>query len=371
MPPPPTVPVLTDGATTLRALADRDVAGVLEQCLDPLSIRWTQVPVPFGLADAQEFVHEIAPGAWADGSQWIFAVEHEGRYAGNIALRDEGHGRAEVAFGAHPQARGTGAMEAGLRLLLGWGFETRGMTTAIWRADVGNWASRKLAWRLGFTVDGVLRRSQWSHGRLVDAWIGTLVADEPREPRHRWLAAPVLKDGVVRLRPLREDDAPRVVEACSDPRTQHWLGGLPSPYSPADAEAWRQSAIEKQATGTGSTWAVTAPDDDRLLGAVSVFDAGADDGEVGYWAHPDARGRGVMRAAVPLVTSWAFAELGLRRVRAVAAADNVASRHVIESTGFRRTGEERLATTLRTGLADVVLYDVLAEEWAPLRAGRA
>jgi RimJ/RimL family protein N-acetyltransferase len=358
----PTVPTLTDGRVTLRALDDRDLAGVLEQCLDPVSIRWTQVPVPFGLSDAVSFVHEIAPGAWADGSQWIFCVESEGRYVGNVALRDEGHGVAEIAYGAHPAARGTGAMEAGLRLLLEWGFGARGLRTVVWRAHVGNWASRKLAWRLGFSLDGELRHSHSSRGELVDAWIGTLLADEPREPSGRWWTAPVLDGEGVRLRPATHGDVPRIVEACSDERTQHWLGRMPSPYTEDDAWRWIEGNTEQAATGKGVTWAIAHPASDLLLGAVNVFDINAHDAEVGYWAHPDARGRGTVRAAVRLVTSWSFAELGIGRMRLVAAVDNTASRHVALACGYTLTGQERLGTVLRTGPADVVLYDILAAE---------
>ncbi len=365
------VPILTDGRVTLRALDDRDLAGVLEQCTDPLSIEWTNVPVPFGLPDAMTFVHEIAPGAWTDGSQWIFCVDagqgglpDGSHYAGNIALRDEGNGVAEIAYGAHAAARGTGVMEAGLRLLIEWGFAQRGEQTVVWRANVGNWASRKLAWRLGFSLDGVLRRSHVFRGELTDAWVGTLVAGEPTQPSGRWLQVPVLEGDGLRLRPFTEADAPRVVEACSDETTQHWLGRMPSPYTADDALAWIRSHTERLATGTAVTWAVTDPATDQVLGAVNVFDIAETDAEVGYWSHPDARGRGVTRTGVRLVTSWAFAELGLRRVRAVAAVDNTASRRVIEASGFRQTGEERLATFVRDGLADVALYDVLAEEWA-------
>ena len=358
------VPTLTDGTVTIRALGEDDVRGCYEQCVDPLSISWTQVPVPFTLDDAREFCLQIAPAAWADGSQWIFAVTSEGHYAGNIALRDEGHGRAEVAYGAHPAARGTGTMEAALRLLLAWGFETQDVRTVVWRATVGNWASRKLAWRLGFSLDGVLRRSHAYRGALVDAWVGTLLAGEARTPGHRWFDSPVLEDGGVRLRAVGDADVPRVVEACSDERTQHWLGRMPSPYTDADARGWLTAMTEKQATGTGTTWAIVDPADDVLLGAISLFDVGAIDCEIGYWAHPDARGRGVMTAAVALVTSWAFADLGVQRVRIVAAVDNTASGHVAEACGYRRTGEERLGTVLRTGPADVALYDVLAEEWS-------
>ena len=64
-----------------------------------------------------------------------------------------------------------------------------------------------------------------------------------------------------------------------------------------------------------------------------------------------------------LATAYAFDHLGVRRVRAFAALENAASRHVIESAGLTQTGIERLGTVLRTGPADMALYDVLVEEW--------
>ncbi len=363
-------PTLTDGVVTLRALDERDVVGSYEQCVDPLSIAWTTVPTPYTMDMARGFCLEAAPAAWADGSQWIFAVEHDGRYGGNIALRDEGQGRAEIAYGSHPAVRGTGVMERALRLLLEWGFAEQGLQTVIWRAKVGNWASRKLAWRLGFSLDGVLRHSHAHRDALVDAWVGTLLADEAREPRGRWLVpVPLAGDGVV-LRRLRADDVPRIVEACSDERTQHWLGQMPSPYTDASARTWLELNREGEATGRKVTWAVADPDDDTLLGAINLFDIGEHDGEIGYWTHPAARGRGVMRAAMRVVTTYAFDELGLQRVRAAAALENAASRHVIEATGLRQSGTERLGTVLRTGPAEVALYDVLATEWSALPEAR-
>lgn len=363
-------PTLSNGTVTIRELTEDDVQGCYEQCIDPQSIQWTQVPSPYSRADARDFCLRFAPEAWADGSQWIFAVASGGRYAGNIALRDEGHGRAEVAFGAHPAARGTGAMEAALRLLLEWGFTTQRLRTVIWRANVGNWASRNLAWRLGFTLDGVLRQSQLSRGELVDAWVGTLLAGDPREPSGRWLRSPLLEGDGVRLRPFGDGDIPRVIEACSDERTQRWLGRMASPYTAADARAWYEMNAENQATGSGTFWAVTAPDADVALGSIELFHADDRSCEIGFWTHPDARGRGVTRAAMRVVTSWAFDELGVRQVCATAAVDNAASRHVMEACGFSLAGVERLGTTVRdtpggTGRpADAARYDVLAEEWA-------
>ncbi|CAN5128893.1 hypothetical protein BH09ACT12_BH09ACT12_26450 [soil metagenome] len=365
------VPTLRDGDVVIRALGEQDVEGCYEQCIDPQSVRWTQVPSPYTLEMARDYCGDAARRKWAEGSEWVFAVEADGAYAGNIALLPQGLGRAELAYGAHPAARGTGAMERAVRLLLEWGFTQQSLSTVTWRAPKGNWASRKLAWRLGFTVDGILRHSYDHRGQLGDAWIGTLLADEPRTPRTRWLASPTIDGDTLRLRALRETDVPRIVEACSDERTQHWLGQMPASYTADEARAWMEGNTDGQSTGKKVTWAIADPETDLLLGAINLFDVTEVDCEAGYWAHPEARGRGMMRAALHLATAYAFTELGVGRVRALAALENSASRHVIESTGYTQSGIERLGTTIRTGLADIALYDVLASEWTAFAASTA
>ena len=90
-------PTLTDGTVTIRAHHEGDAQGSYEQCQDPVSQQWTTVPIPYAMDDALTFVGEIMPKGWADDSEWGFAVEAEGRYAGTISLRNEGDGRAEIA----------------------------------------------------------------------------------------------------------------------------------------------------------------------------------------------------------------------------------------------------------------------------------
>ena len=361
-------PTLSDGTVTLRAHRAEDVVGVYEQCQDPLSQRWTTIPLPYALADAKRFVGEVMPGGWQRGTEWAFAIEHGGRYGGTVSLRDEGSGRAEVAYGSHPDVRGTGVMERALRLLLTWGFEQRGLETVVWWANDGNWASRKLAWRLGFSFDGTVRHWLPQRGELLDGWVGTLLRDDPRQPSTPWLDCPVVEGRGLRLRPITAEDAPRIVEACTDAETQRWLGQLPSPYTLEDALVYVESRTRMHAEGSGETWAVTEPGDDRILGTVGWFNhVPSVEAEIGYWVHPDARGRGVATRALALATDYAVDRLGVQKVTCFAAVGNVGSRRVIEANGFRQYGVERLSANVREGRADLALYDVLAEEWAVRR----
>ena len=359
-------PTHTDGVVTLRAHRESDEQGVVEQSCDPLSRQWTRVPVPYDLDDARSFVGEFIPRSWADDSEWGFAVEYDGRYAGTISLRNEGEGIAEIAFGSHPAARGTGAIERALRLLVAWGFDEQGLRTIVWRANRGNWASRKLAWRLGFSFDGTVRQWLPHRGELRDGWVGTLLRDEPREPRSTWLDVPTLEADGLRLRPWRGSDVPRIVEGCSDPVTERWLGQIPAPYGEADALAWLESTMERQASGTAMNWAVVDPADDVVLASVGWFNHTPEvEAEVGYWTHPEARGRRVATRATAAAVRYCVEVLGVRRVTAFAAVDNVGSRRVIEANGFTQYAVERLGAWVRDGREDMALYDLLAEELVP------
>ncbi|CAA9344441.1 MAG: hypothetical protein AVDCRST_MAG72-1008 [uncultured Nocardioidaceae bacterium] len=368
------VPTLTDGTVTLRGHREGDIAGVHEQCVDPLSQRWTTVPVPYTFQDARGFVTERVPSGWRDGSEWAFAVEadDEGtpRFAGTVSLRDEGDLRAEVAYGSHPWARGGGTMLRALNLLLDWGFADKHLRTVIWWANRGNWSSRRLAWRLGFSFDGTVRQWLPQRGELLDGWVGGLLAADPREPRYRWYDVPRIAGRSVALRAHHADDAARIEEACSDGRTTAWLARLPQPYTTQDALTFIDSRQEAAATGTGVHWAMADPDSDDLVGNISVFDLEAEEvGEIGYWTHPAHRGRGLMQEACALVVRHAFVPesdggLGLRRLKVCSAQGNAASRHVIESCGFTQTGRMRGGIPLGDGSrADAITYDLLAEEY--------
>jgi RimJ/RimL family protein N-acetyltransferase len=361
-------PTLIDGTVTVRAHRDDDLAGVVEQSQDPDSVRWTTVPTPYGPAEARHFVREVMPHGWADG-RWGFAVEAGGRYAGTVELRDEGGGRAEIAFGSHPWARGTGTMERACRLVLAWGFAQRGVRTVVWHAHVGNWASRRLAWRLGFSFGGTLRGYLRHRGdELVDAWSGTLLSTDDRQPQGTWLDTPSLTDGVVRLRAVGSGDTDRVVEAAADERTQRWLGRMPTPYTSVEATQWLEQITEEAATGHTVTWAVAGADD-VLQGVVNLFDIQpGDSAEVGFWAHPDARGHGLTTRATVLALRHGFTAFDLARIQGHAALGNAASRHVLEACGLRPAGVARLGTFVRPeGRVDAMKYDVLVEEWRASR----
>lgn len=364
------VPTLTDGVVTLRAHNDDDLERSVEQCVDPDSIRWTTVPTPYTLEEAKRFIRDVMPGGWATDQEWGFAVEFEGRYAGTISLRNRGERRAEIAYGSHPDVRGTGAMERALRLLLEWGFSTDGrdLSTVVWFANEFNWASRKLAWRVGFSFDGTLRNWLLHRGEMTNAWAGTLLRGEPMKPRGEWLEAPRIAGEKVVLRRERPSDRARLIEGANDPETQRWLYRMPSPYDDAEADRFFAAREEGMATGDAIHWVMADAATDELCGVVSIHHIRRPCGDLGYWTHPDARGRGLTTEAVRLMARHAFIDpedggLGLERLALFADVANPASCAVAEKAGFTRIGTERLGTETRAGgRSDSAAYDLVRDD---------
>ena len=363
---PDAVPLLIDAeaGVTIRAANSGDLAAMVEQSRDPVMIRWTTVPNPPGgyqLRDAEEFLAVIASG-WTSGNRLGWTIEGQRGttrgFCGSIDLRLEGEGIAEVGFGLHPEARGRSMMTAALQLVCDYGFQVAGLRVIRWRAVVGNWASRRVAAKVGFVFDGTIRRLLAHRGELLDGWMATLTAEDPRLPES-WLTPVELQADGVRLRAFHAGDVERVVEACSDPETSYWLASMPRPYRHSSAVAYLESIAELAARGVGVVWCITDPEEDRCLGSISLNGLGgyAKRAEIGYWAHPDGRGRGVVAEAVRLVTRYAR-DSGLASSLLIrCAAGNAASRRVAERAGYREVGIQPASEPLRDGqLADLVLY---------------
>jgi RimJ/RimL family protein N-acetyltransferase len=374
-----TIPTLTDGVVTLRAPTDDDIEGSFEQCQDPASQRWTRIPVPYTRDDAKTYLRHIIPGGWETDREWCFVVEARDdtgtpRFAGSISLRNEDEARAEIAYGAHPWVRGRGVMERACRLLLDWGFAERDLQTVSWSARRGNWASRRLAWRLGFTVEGSMRSWLPQRGELADVWVGTLLRGDVRSPGSPWLESVRIVGDRVVVRTMREADLPRIVETRSDPDTQRWLQGAreTAPHTMASNAGFVDARLEEAADGQAVHWAIADPVTDDYLGQVSLTGVvHRREADLAYWAHPSSRDRGTTSEAVRLVVRhcaipFEDGGLGLHRLTANAAVGNDASQRLLERAGFTRIGLENRSTLLPDGtFVDTVLYDQLVDPHTP------
>ncbi len=339
------MPILSDAArkVTLRAHTADDLPAMVEQSVDQITIANTTVPTPeggYGLEHANAFFHTIEQDWNANTSHsWAIEAERDGewRYCGTIDLRLDAArpGRPSVGYALHPGARGRSVMATALRLVIEHGFDDLGLSVIGWEAHVGNWASRRAAAAAGFRFEGIARSALFERGRYLDAWRAAITKTDPRTSM-MWPRQPRFDLDGVGLRPITETDVPRLVEACNDPDIRRWLPKLPQPYGEAHALAFIEFTRESEALGTEHTWAITGPGD-LLLGCICAMrDPRLPQTEIGYWAHPDSRGQGVVSTAVGGLTDWVRGQARAPLIRCQSA--NTASRAVAERAGYRELG---------------------------------
>ncbi|GAA4408519.1 hypothetical protein GCM10023168_26050 [Fodinibacter luteus] len=375
MPFPACVPELTDGVVRLRAHRPEDAARIVEQSTDPDSLRWTTVPRPYGLDEAHAFLKLIEDGWSADDGVRYWAVtdadDPDSRYVGTVDLRPRGGGAAETGFGLHPEGRGQGLMAGALRLAARWWFGEGGVRVH-WSATRGNFASWRVAWSCGFTHHGTLPQllPDPEGGAAVDVWRASLGVDDVMEARTPWADPPLLTtdeaDGIL-LRPWRDADLEHL-EARDQPAHHMPARGV------LDADTfpeWLLARRERMSLGVMLSWCVADAATDAALGEVLVFvtEGTLDDdtAELGYQVLPSARGRGVATAAARVVVEHAFVPradggLGMRRLVAQTADDNVASNVVLDRLGFTIWGRETAADVLPDGRAvDALHWELLRD----------
>jgi RimJ/RimL family protein N-acetyltransferase len=323
--------------------------------------------------DTGQDLHWCIAGATSDvmlGNVQVFRM-------GPVQDRFQG----ELGYWLRPGARGHGVIGEALEPVISHAFtpaENGGLGLIRLHAatDSDNHASQSILDAAGFTRWGADHQG-WrrSDGSLSDGvYFELLAAERVGGDRVTIPLEPVTLDGDgVRLRRWRHADAERVAQACSDERTRHWLAhGLPSPYTVDDAHSYIAGSRREASQGNSLSWCVADPGSDVCLGSVAIMDlrhAMGTTGEIGYWAHPDARGRGVMTEAVRLAIRHAFIPredggLGRQRLQLIAADGNPASQHIARANGFVEVGRDRQAERLGDGtFADLLRFDLLVDEW--------
>ena len=321
--------------------------------------------------DARRWITVGITEAWSAGWRLAFVVEYQGRYAGTASLKPDSDGNARLTYGLSEWARGAGVASRAVRLLLEFGFGTCGFRVVHWWAKVGNWPSRRVAWATGFRLGDTIPGLAKEGGRPIDAWTGWIGPTDPRTPRRPWYVIPVLETPRLRLRPWREDEIPRITAARTNDATARFLPFIPQPFSADNARFWLDDMAEQAAAGKRFNWCIADAETDLGLGNLTLFNIYRDpigDGEIGYWAHPDAQGRGVMTEAIQRMCQWYFEPedeggLGGRKLVIRTAATNQAARRVAEKAGFQHVGTERAAFPLAgDALDDSVTYDLLASD---------
>lgn len=171
---------LFDDRLLLRLPLRADVDDITRACQDPELQRWIPVPVPYARAHGQQWVDDTRDSWRADRElRWVIVERQAGGAMsgplGAIGLHARDATMREVGFWMAPWARGQGIMTDAVRLVCGWGFTELGLGRIEWLANVGNNASRRVAQKVGFTMEGTMRARLLHRGERVDGWCGGLL----------------------------------------------------------------------------------------------------------------------------------------------------------------------------------------------------
>lgn len=148
---------LTTERLLLRTFTPDDTEAVLEPCQDPDIQRWTTVPSPYEREHAAEFTGQMVPEGWRNGTMCTFAVlpRTGGPLMASVAVTLRTFsGTWEIGFWTGKEFRGRGIMAETVGAVAHWTFTRLGATRLEWRAEVGNTASRAVAEKAGFVVEG-------------------------------------------------------------------------------------------------------------------------------------------------------------------------------------------------------------------------
>jgi RimJ/RimL family protein N-acetyltransferase len=395
-------PVFETSRLRLRPWRDTD-SPRLGQGPDSDSLRFMPARAQPGPDDFPEWLarrrREMATGA---DVHWCIADLASDDMLGNVQIF--GMGPAEVRFQGElgywlrPGARGQGVIGEAVGPVIAHAFRPvedggLGLTRLHAATNSDNYVSQSILRSAGFTQWGADHQAWRQADRsLSDGTYFELLASEvaavdlpagtgPQMRPVGALEAVTLESDPfvtrigprIRLREWRHSDAERVVEACSDQRTRHWLAAnMPSPYTLEQAHSYIAGCTDDARAGTSLCWCVADADSDLCVGSIAVMnlrDALGTAGEIGYWTHPEARGRGVMSKAVRLAVRHAFIAredggLGRKRLRLNVADGNAASLHIARDNGFVPIGRDRQSEPLGDGtFADLWRFDLLVDEW--------
>ncbi len=176
-------------------------------------------------------------------------------------------------------------------------------------------------------------------------------------------------EGVV-LRPLRVADAGAYASAFRQDTQMGRLLGVDRDPTEAEVTARVEGAAERARAGRAVQLAVSTAEGESLLGEVSLHSFAWKHRrcEIGFWIAPAARGRGLASDAIGRTLQWAFEDLAIERMEMATTPGNVPTRALARRLGFVQEGVQRKRNLERGQRVDMVIFGLLAREWAEQRA---
>jgi ribosomal-protein-alanine N-acetyltransferase len=162
------------------------------------------------------------------------------------------------------------------------------------------------------------------------------------------------------VRSWQSSDLDSLVRHADNPRISDNLRDrFPSPYTRVEGEKWLAQASQLMPE---TNFAIESGG--AVVGGIGILlgqDIERVSAEIGYWLGESVWGRGIATAAVVGLSRYALATFDLTRLFALPFADNLASRRVLEKSGYHLEGILRRSAIKNGQVRDQALYGLLRE----------
>jgi RimJ/RimL family protein N-acetyltransferase len=171
---------LQDDVIRLRPWSLDDVPAITQACQDPEIPRWTTIPTPYTEADARAYIEAVIDPTAEDHINLAVTSASDGRLVGSIGLAIVRPHVGEIGYWAAAEARGQGYTPRALRLISKWAFDELKLSRVQLGTFPGNRPSERVAEKVGYVAEGVLRSYMEQRGERRDVRMWSLLPGELR-----------------------------------------------------------------------------------------------------------------------------------------------------------------------------------------------
>jgi RimJ/RimL family protein N-acetyltransferase len=181
---------------------------------------------------------------------------------------------------------------------------------------------------------------------------------------------PVLDGTRIRLEPMTLDHLPALEKVAFDDRI--WRYMMTWVKTREDLRAWVEHALRLEAAGTVKPWVTVLKERNRVIGSTRLMDIDKNHqtAELGStWLAPEFHGAGLNAEAKLLQLTYAFEQLGLRRVALKTHHENLQSQKAMRKIGAVQEGTFRNHYIMPDGTQrHSVWFSIIRQDWPQVKS---
>lgn len=325
-----------------------------------------QLPIPIESAEVTRDFTLWTKKLFAEKGDLHCHIFYDGQPAGMIGLHHQHQGTLrfwEIGYWLAEEFTGKGIITRAAKTMTDYVFTELNSERVIIRTSTTNDKSAAVAERLGYQLEGILRKSAVYNAQAMDMRLYAILRDEWTLLENPPVLAHQVDENIqLRLVEWRHADA---IFALVEKNREHlgrWLPWVESSTSVDSTKEFIATALEQYGRNDGfqaSIWY-----QGELVGMIGfhMWDFADKKTEIGYWLAESHTGKGIMTKAVQAIVKYAFETLDLNRVEILCAVGNDKSCAIPERLGFIHEGILRKSHKLHGKLIDMNIFALLAEE---------